>query len=108
MGVTDQENLSTISDNEADQYLDYVYHEEGSGDDNHHHHEHDHNHHLDDGNEHHHDENHEHHHHHDNEVKVQFPDLTSDHLGLEVTRSDLSEAERSFVDQVSRLSSRIP
>ncbi len=98
--MTDNENLSTISDYVAEQYLDYVNHEEGSGDEHHHHDLHPHH---DVEKEHHHDENHEHHHHHDhgdNEVKVQFPDLSPDHLGLEVTRSDLSEAERSFVDLV--------
>jgi len=86
------------SHHDDDHHPDYVYHDEGSGDDHHHDHP--------NAEDHEPDHHHEHHHHHEeNPIKVQFPELDPEHLGLEATRSDLSESEKSFVDLVGLSSS---
>jgi hypothetical protein len=122
--LNDQSLLTTLNDFETTQHDDttdqnYVedQHEEAHGhheddnpaghhehhdlkqDHNHDHHDHDHNHlheHHDEMSEHEH--HHQHDHDHDSNHQNHFPTLDEDHNGLESTRSDLTEEERSFID----------
>ena len=83
---------------------DQEHHEHDHGDDQEHNHG-DMSHHEHHPHGHEHGEDHQHHHHHDHHnehdmphAQVSFPILEDNHLGLEATRADLTDDEKSFID----------
>ena len=101
-------SIDDVSSTEFDSLLS-LYEDFNDDEHNHHHHpdhehehQHEHEHHEHDG-QHDHGEHGEHdHHHHDHHEmsgnQVHFPTLAEDNLGLESTRAELTDDERSFID----------